>query len=58
MVMHPSLQSLQSDDNLLSCRRAKYDFFPSMFNTGDLTWYPPDYRRAVVDEAGGGSRCD
>lgn len=38
------------------CCRAKYQFFPSMFNTGDLTWYPPDYRRAVVDETGGGSR--
>lgn len=23
-----------------------------MFNTGDLTWYPPDYRRAVVEEGG------
>ena len=25
-----------------------------MFNTGDLTWYPPDYRRAVVEEGGSG----
>lgn len=28
--------------------RFRYDVFPSVFNTGDLTWYPPDYRRAVV----------
>lgn len=35
-------------------RRAKYDFFPSVFNTGDLAWYPPDYRRAVVADGGGG----
>ncbi len=28
--------------------RFKYDIFPSVFNTRDLTWYPPDYRRAVV----------
>ncbi len=29
-------------------RRAKYDLFPGMFGNGDLSWYPPDYRRAVI----------
>ena len=29
-------------------RRAKYDMFPGMFGNGDLSWYPPDYRRAVI----------
>jgi hypothetical protein len=35
---------------VVATRRFKYDFFPSMFNTADLTWYPPDYRRAVVPD--------
>ena len=31
-------------------RRAKYAFFPSggLLGNGDLSWYPPDYRRAVI----------
>ena len=59
MILLKVLSSLCyfSTQNICYCR-VKYQFFPSMFNTGDLTWYPPDYRRAVVDETGGGSRGD
>ena len=28
-------------------RAAKYDVFP-LFGNGDVSWYPPDYRRAII----------
>ena len=30
-------------------RAAKYDVFP-LFGNGDVSWYPPDYRRAIIGE--------
>ncbi len=31
-------------------RHAKYDVFP-LFGNGDVSWYPPDYRRAIIGGA-------